>query len=515
VVERISKGTRSELIDALADRYRQAKKSEKSRILDELERLARCHRKHAIRLLKQAIASHDSTPASRRPGRRIYGEAVKEALIVLWEASDRLCAKRIKAALPTMVTAMERHGHLALDVGVRVSVMSVSAATIDRMLKPIREQAKPRRRRRRVASKPARRVPLKTFTDWVDSPPGALEIDMVAHCGGNMSGSFIHSLVATDVCTGWVEAVPLLAREQSVVVEGLKVLIERFPMATIGINSDNDSAFINDTLIEFCLAQGIEFTRARAYRKNDQAWIEQKNGAVIRGLLGYDRYSGVVAGQAMAQLYAAARLYVNFFQPSFKLRNKTRTGARVTKTYDAPVTPFERLLAHDGVDARIKEQLRERQLTLDPLALLQHVRAAQSALAALSSDEPANAPTRQDLDKFLSGLSQLWRQGEARPTHSPRPMPKRHWRTRADPFTDVWTEILGWLQEAPEVDATEILARLQSRYPGAFSDGQKRTLQRRLKEWRRVLARTFVFQSPENPSEGEPTMMVAPLQMPS
>ncbi|MGK0168689.1 MAG: hypothetical protein ACI9W2_000407 [Gammaproteobacteria bacterium] len=269
--QRISKGTRAELIDALAQRYGQAKKSQKSRILDELEQIVGCHRKHAIRRLEQARAASGGPGTSGRPGRRIYGEAVKEALIVLWEASDRLCAKCLKAALPVMVASMERHGHLALEIGVKASLMSVSAATIDRLLKPIRDGAKPRRARRRVASKPARRIPLKAFTDWVDSPPGALEMDMVAHCGGNMSGSFIHSLVATDVCTGWVEAVPLLAREQYVVVEGQKVIIERFPMAIIGINSDNDSAFINDTLIEFCLKQGIEFTRARAYRKNDQA----------------------------------------------------------------------------------------------------------------------------------------------------------------------------------------------------------------------------------------------------
>ena len=133
-----------------------------------------------------------------------------------------------------------------------------------------------------------------------------------------MSGSFFHSLVATDICTGWTEAVPLLAREQSLVVEGLEAIGQRLPFRIRGIDSDNDGVFINETLIGYCADQGIEFIRSRAYRSNDQAWIEQKNGSVVRRFVGHDRYSGQVAGQTMAHLYGALRLYVNFFQPSFK-----------------------------------------------------------------------------------------------------------------------------------------------------------------------------------------------------
>ena len=132
-------------------------------------------------------------------------------------------------------------------------------------------------------------MPVRTFADWNKPPPGFLEIDFVVHCGGPLSGSFIHSLVATDVCTGWTEAVPLLAREQSLVVEGLEAIGRQLPFSIRGIDSDNDSAFINETLIRWCNERGIEFTRSRAYRKNDRAWIEQKNGAVVRRFVGYDR----------------------------------------------------------------------------------------------------------------------------------------------------------------------------------------------------------------------------------
>ena len=133
---------------------------------------------------------------------------------------------------------------------------------------------------------------VKTFGDWEDARPGSTEIDFVAHCGGTLTGSFIHSLVMTDVASGWTEATPLLVREQSLVVEGLSVLRGRIPISLLGINSDNDSAFINESVVAFCDEQKVVFTRSRPFRKNDQAWIEQKNGAVIRRFVGHGRHSG-------------------------------------------------------------------------------------------------------------------------------------------------------------------------------------------------------------------------------
>ena len=197
----------------------------------------------------------------------------------------------------------------------------------------------------------------------------------------------IHSLVATDICTGWTEAVPLLAREQSLVVARLEAIGRQLPFPVKGIDSDNDSVFINDTLTQYCAERGIEFTRSRPYRKNDQAWIEQKNGAVVRHYVGHDRYSGAVAGQTMAHLYGAVRQYVNYFQPSFKLVEKTRHGSRVVKRYSPPATPCDRLMQHDAVSVEMKAALSEYRVKLDPVALLYAIREAQSALAALVSPE--------------------------------------------------------------------------------------------------------------------------------
>ena len=315
----ISPGTRQELVTAVADRYRQSTAAEKRLILDEFVALTGYHRKHAVRVLNGST----TTPRAR-PGRRcVYDAAVTEGLIVLWEASDRMCGKRLKALLPTLVPALEHHGHLSLDPAVRERLLAVSAATIDRRLASARAVTAGQRRRRRSALNGLRSsVPVRTFGDWKDPAPGFVEADLVAHCGGTLSGSFVWSLVLTDIASGWTECVPLLVREARLVVDALDHLRGALPFPLRGIDTDNGSEFLNEVLVAFCREQGIELTRSRPYRKNDQAWVEQKNGAVVRRMVGYGRLEGVPAAEALARLYSAARLFVNVFQPSLS------TGAR-------------------------------------------------------------------------------------------------------------------------------------------------------------------------------------------
>lgn len=498
-METVSKAARKEIVEAVRTRYEHASKLEKGAILSEFTAVSGYHRKHAIRLLNpQTKARVKSVIESER----VYDEAVKAALVLIWETADRICGKRLKAAIPHLVKAMEKHGHLNLDAEVRKKLIAVSASTIDRMLKPVRKGAGIRRRRR-LRKKLTKEIPIKTFSDWKDPQPGFLEIDFVVHGGGSMAGEYLHSLVATDVCSGWVEAVALLAREQTLAVEGLTRIRKQLPVTTRGIDSDNDGAFINETLASYCKEGGIIFTRSRVHHKNDQAWIEQKNGAVIRKMVGHERFSGIVAGQALAQLLEAVRLYVNYFQPSFKLRERIREGAKVKKSYYPPATPCDRLLAHEAVEEAVKATLRTQRDQLDPVELLHRIRQGQSALAALSTGEPGDGPGRKSLDQFLAGLPELWRLGEARPTHR-KGEPKAHyWRTREDPFKDVWTDILLWLQKEPDSIAKVLLARLNEKYPGQFSNKPLRTLQRRLSEWRRTMARRLVFGGVEERNDVE------------
>ena len=247
--------------------------------------------------------------------------------------------------------------------------------------------------------------------------------------------------------------------------------------------------------MDCCARRHIEFTRSRAYRKNDRAWIEQKNGAAMHRFVGYERYRGPIAGQALAHLYGAVRLYVNFFQPSFKLMSKMREGAKVSKRYLPPVTPCERLLAHEAVDSETKNALRAQpqRRRLDPVTLLHTIREAQSALTAIARVPRPTGPCIACRSNSFSQLPELWRLGEVRPTYSPRARSRRYWRTRKDTFEGVWPQVLLWLQQEPDTMAKALFGRPRTLHPHRFGDVQLRTLQRRVRQWRNVMARQLVF----------------------
>lgn len=302
----------------------------------------------------------------------------------------------------------------------------------------------------------------------------------------------MHSLVLTDVASGWTECISLPVREQSLIVEAITAVGKRLPFPLLGLDTDNDSAFMNDTLWDYCQQIKLELTRSRAYHKNDQAWVEQKNGAVVRKLVGYGRLEGLAATAALRRLYEASRLYVNFFQPSFKLKDKVREGAKVRKYYEAPQTPSQRLQQSEQVAESNKQRLQEQFEKLDPVLLLKHIRDAQAAVVALSQNITP-PPLSEDMQKFVSSLATAWRSGEVRPTHQRAPQPGRWWRTRPDPFAEVWPVLLGWLEERPEMEAKEMLKRLQTSGYGNFSEGQLRTLQRRVRGWRTSIARELVY----------------------
>ncbi len=458
----ITMATRNELVAKLRKRYRSAGRAEKCRILDEFVAVSGCHRKHATRVLgKQKVGQGDE-----RQARRIYDEAVRQALAFVWEAADRICGKRLKALLPSLVGSMEKFGHLSLDEGVRTRLLAMSAATIDRMLAPMRVVAGGKKRRRPIPSTSVRRVvPVRTFADWGDPPPGFCEGDFVAHCGGSMAGSFLHTMTLTDIASGWTECVALVSRQQELVVEALDVFRSRLPMKLLGFDTDNDGAFLNATVVAYCVKHGIEFTRSRPYHSNDQAWVEQKNGAAVRRLVGYERLAGLSAARVLTRVLTVARLYVNFFQPSFKLREKIRTGAKVSKRYHTPATPCDRLLANPAVDEATKRTLTEQRDALDPVRLLKELRDAQADLAAGTSTE------HDSFDQFLRDLPEQWRNGDARPTHRKKVESPRSWRTRKDPFQGVWHRVETWLQESPGATAKALLDRLESEQPGHFTPG--------------------------------------------
>jgi hypothetical protein len=506
MARKISMGARREVVSAVTERYRSAKRAEKGRILDALCATTGWHRKHAVRALQQHETVEPDGVKALRERRRRYGATIKDAMTALWEASDRVCGKRLKVMIPVLLPALERHGRLKLGLADRDCVLAISPATIDRLLVDVKVVASGGRRRRAGFYSAIRReVPIRTFNDWNSPPPGFCEVDMVAHGGTSVAGSFIQTLTMVDIATGWTECLPLVTRDGSLVVEAMKHAQSLFPWFLRGVDFDNDSAFMNDVVVPWCRQQKLEVTRSRAYKKNDQAFVEQKNGAVVRRLMGYGRFDGLETARVMGRLYAAARLYVNFFQPSFKLKEKRREGAKVIKRYHAPLTPYQRALAHPKVTAAVKRRLRDQYRSLDPVGLLAEIRATQEELGnrvdrragqarglqpACTSTAPATAAT------FAKTLGKTVAVGETRATHR---RPRRPYKTRVrmpsklDPYV---VAIEGWLAEQPQLTALAIVGRLSEKDPEEFGTKQHSIVQRLLRALRRKAAAQLVAEEP-------------------
>lgn len=519
MIEKMTAPTRRELVEALRQRYAAATREEKVRMISEFTAVSGLHRKSAIRVLN--AEAEPSAALTRRGRPRLYEQAVQQALVTLWEASDRICGKRLKALLPVLLAAFERHGHMSPDPTVKKQLLDLSPATIDRLLAPTRAVACGPRKRR-APSRPRSKMPLRTFAEWGGARIGEMEMDLVAHCGAMSAGSYVSSLVLTDVVSGWTECAPVVVKSKELIVETVERVRQMLPFQLVSLDTDNGTEFVNEVLVDYCAKRGIGLTRSRPYLKNDQAWIEQKNSAVVRRMVGYARLEGIAAAQALARLYSSTRLFVNFFQPSFKLADKRRDGSRVIKRYLAPATPSARLLAAESVSGEIKTRLNDIAASLDPLRLLEEIRTMQHHLAAIVKGERlhTSAPRDADLTEFLGSLALAWKAGEARPTHAPKPRPARTWRSRKDPFETVWPEMTGWLEDAPDQTGVELFARLQQAYPDRFPDGQLRTLQRRLADWRLAASHRLVFrdlhpQPPaEDPASGGTTQPVSNAERP-
>lgn len=361
-----------ELLEAIRPRYRKASRPEKTQILDEFVAVTGYHRKHAIRLLKQGVKPGRPKKRGRR---KTYQGEVVSAWVRVWEVCDRICSKRLHPFLPEIVAVLERQGELVLSAEARGLLLQMSPATMDRCLRPARYG----RRRGWSTTKPGtllkKAIPVRTFADWDDVRPGFMEMDLVAHCGDSTHGEYLHTLNAVDVATGWSEPLILANRSQRQVSAAIRDLRKRLPFPLLGIDSDNDSAFINHNLYRYCQQEEITFTRSRSYKKNDQAHVEQKNWSVVRRLIGYDRYESAEALALIEAIYQDYRLYVNFFQPVLKLVEKQRIDNRVRKRYDTARTPYRRVLESSDVSKEGKECLDQVYHTLNPVALRKRIQA--------------------------------------------------------------------------------------------------------------------------------------------
>jgi hypothetical protein len=495
---KMSLQSRLELLGRVHARYAKAEWKEKVRILDEFVEATGYHRNYAVQLLNAPAPKSRSSAKRKRPSQ--YTEEVRQALFKVWMTANQICSKRLVPFLPDFVPALERSGYLKISHETRSQLLSLSAATVDRLLGPERKRLGGGRATTKRGSLLKKQIPVRTFAEWDNVVAGFVEADLVAHCGETVAGSFLNSLVLTDIATTWTEFLPILYKNEANVLEALQVARDLLPFPLKGLDTDNGSEFINNALLAFCQKEQITFTRSRPYKKNDQAHVEEKNGSIVRRMIGYDRYEGARAYTALDAVYEKLRLYVNFFQPSMKLVSKERIGAKVRKKYDKAQTPYQRALASASVDERSKDALRKQMLQLDPVLLFQQVERLQevfwkhawkrgSSLGPVCAVSEAvvaitSTPCKDGADQGVPALDPQPRR--YRKTDKPRKkMAPRTWKTWTDVFAPVALEIEAELRKDPTQGASSILKQLQAAHPGQFEDKLLRTLQRRVAAWRK------------------------------
>jgi hypothetical protein len=364
-----------------------ATRAEKGALLDEVVAVTGLHRKAAIRLLRRTPRAPTARSRAGRPRR--YGPAVAAAVEVLWQATGHIGPHRLHPFVPELLDRLTRDGELRLAPELDKLVRHVSPATLGRLLAPARATRPPRgATTTRVGTWLRHEIPIRTFTEWDDAGPGFLEIDLVAHCGTSTQGFYLCTLCAVDIATAWVELEAIWGKRHERVGGGVHRVRQRLPMPLLGLDSDNGSEFINQSLYDYCRQGGITFTRSRAWKKNDSAHVEQKNGAVVRQLVGYDRFASKAAYAQLARVYRLARLHVNFFQPVQKLVSKQRDGARVHRVYDRAQTPYHRLCASGVLPSRVREDLEALYQRLHPLQLRRDLEAALDRLWTLAAPDP-------------------------------------------------------------------------------------------------------------------------------
>ncbi len=370
----------AEIIKHYRTQYRRATKSDKSRIINTIAESTRYSRKHIIHALNEDV----EVPKQITRDRGSRYEAIIEPLEKIWAISNFLCGKRLEPFIPELVDSLKRHNEISLTQEEEALLLSISSATIDRLLIPARKGLV---LKGRSTTKPGtllkHKIAIRTFADWDENQPGFLEIDLVAHCGSNARGEYINTLDMTDVATGWTVCAAFMGRSERFCVEAIEEAKPSFPFPILGIDSDNGSEFINAHLKRYCERNQITFTRGRANKKNDSCYVEQKNWDVVRKMIGYSRFDTKQQLDTIRRVHNLLALYQNYFQPSQKLVSKQRIGAKVKKTYDVAQTPCQRLLPRRETPDKTRETLRHTLVGLNPAQLL---RSIQSLISELYPD---------------------------------------------------------------------------------------------------------------------------------
>jgi hypothetical protein len=380
----MGKHERRAYLEAIRGRYRKASRAGKTRILDEFCAVCGYHRKYAIRLLGRKKPASTPRRAGRKPR---YGHPqLMDALRRIWLASDQLCGKRLKVALPLWLPHYEAE-HGTLPEAVRAGLLAASASTLDRLLKAARV-AHPKGL---CGTKPGtllkKQIPIRC-EHWDVTQPGFIEADTVAHCGNSLAGDFVWSLTMTDILTGWTECRATWNKGAQGVIRQIQAIEAALPFPLKGFDCDNGSEFLNHHLVRYFSGHPNQpsFTRSRPYRKNDNAHVEQKNWSQVRHLFGYDRFDDPALVELMNDLYANEWSQLqNHFCPTLKLKEKSREGSRYVKRYLPPETPCQRVMDSGSVPEAIKRRIEEQHRSLNPFDLKRRIEAKLKRIFSMVS----------------------------------------------------------------------------------------------------------------------------------
>lgn len=368
--------SKREYLHAIRQRYLAGSKSLKRVILDEFCGVCGYNRKYAIRLLNTECRGGNRSPKRKRGRPPQYADAaLREFLKRLWSASNLACAKRLKAMIPLWLPFYEQQFHTPLSNDVKTLLSRISAATIDRLLAPVRSKyTKLGLATTKPGSLLKKHIPINT-DQWDQTKPGFLEADTVAHCGSSAAGMFVYTLNIVDIATGWTEQRATWGKGEQGILQAIKSIEGALPFPIEGFDCDNGTEFLNWPLLRYFTdrKRPVHYTRSREYHKNDNAHVEGKNWTHVRQYLGYDRLENERSVADLNELYTAEwRLLLNFFLPSVKLIEKERQGSKIIKRHDRPKTPFQRVMESGHVAESTKHRLQQQLATLNPFAL-QHV----------------------------------------------------------------------------------------------------------------------------------------------
>lgn len=361
--------SRRQYLMGLREKYLKGSKKEKTEMLNEYIRNTGHNRKYVIQTLHNQKAWNNLNKP-RKPRKKKYGTEINAPLILLWRIFDFPCGQRFKPCIEAELERLRKFGEIDISDQVAAQLKEISSATIDRRLKIPR---KGERNRRFCTTRPGSllkaKIPIR-LTEWNTNKIGFLETDLVAHCGASASGEFGNTVSLTEIATGWWEGEAIMGKGQRATLAALKLMHQRTPFAWRGLDADNGGEFINYFLWAYCEEEKLEFTRSRANKKNDNAYVEQKNWTHVRKIFGYFRYDTQKELAIINDLYRnELRLYKNFFQPVMKLSKKVRVGARKKRKYEPAKTPYLRLMESKKITRQSKRQLKALYQQLNPAAL--------------------------------------------------------------------------------------------------------------------------------------------------